>query len=108
MDHPMGPPGPMPVRARTSHDPGERGRHPKGGPDTRGQDRVIPPVVERLLLERRLAAALRAAEGLVPFSPAWDAAMANVEELQRELWNRQAEDAEAAVGTLPAPSHAQP
>lgn len=65
-------------------------------------------MVQGALIERRLDAAVRTADGLVPFSPAWDAAMANVEDLQRELWHRQAEDAEAAVATLPAPSQVQP
>lgn len=65
---------------------------------------MIRTIIERKLIERQLATAVRVAEGLMPFSPAWDAAMANVEDLERQLWRRQAEEAEAAVRTLAASS----
>lgn len=58
---------------------------------------MIRPIVERALIERRLAAAIRTADELMPFSPSWDAAMAHVEDLERELWHRRTEDAAAAT-----------
>jgi hypothetical protein len=39
-------------------------------------------------IERRLASARERAAALQPYSPAWDAAMAGVEDLERELRER--------------------
>jgi hypothetical protein len=44
------------------------------------------PTVDRMELEREVGAARVRALALVPFSPAWDAAMTLVEDLERELW----------------------
>jgi hypothetical protein len=41
--------------------------------------------LEPATIEARLAAAREHAETLQPFSPAWDAAMAGVDDLEREL-----------------------
>lgn len=42
--------------------------------------------VERLATEHDLEAARGRMRRLTPFSPAWDAAMASVEDLERQLW----------------------
>lgn len=43
-------------------------------------------LVDRIAIESDLAAARRRAGDLMPFSPAWDASMAWVEDLERQLW----------------------
>jgi hypothetical protein len=43
-------------------------------------------MVERADIVLNLAAARRRAWALTPYSPAWDAAMAIVEDLERVLW----------------------
>ena len=43
-------------------------------------------MVERAEVVMNLAVARRRAYALAPFSPAWDAAMAIVEDLERVLW----------------------
>jgi len=45
-----------------------------------------PQMVDPVRLEREVSAARLRALALVPFSPAWDAAMDRVEELERTLW----------------------
>jgi hypothetical protein len=40
----------------------------------------------RIATELRLTIARRRAAQFLPFSPAWDAAMARVEDLERDLW----------------------
>ena len=42
--------------------------------------------LDRLVVERKLSDTWFRANDLVPFSPAWDATMAEVEDLERELW----------------------
>jgi hypothetical protein len=42
-------------------------------------------ILEPATIESRLAAARERAESLQAFSPAWDAAMAGVDDLEREL-----------------------
>jgi hypothetical protein len=44
-------------------------------------------ILEPATIEARLAAARDRADALQRFSPAWDAAMAGVEDLERELWD---------------------
>lgn len=53
--------------------------------------------LERIMVERKLSDAWFRAKDLVPFSPAWDAAMAEVEDLERELWRVQLSLARPAV-----------
>jgi hypothetical protein len=43
-------------------------------------------LTERVVTEIDLAAARRRAQVDAPFSPAWDADMARVEDLERALW----------------------
>ena len=43
-------------------------------------------MVERAEVALNLSAARRRASALTPYSPAWDAAMAIVEDLERVLW----------------------
>ena len=43
-------------------------------------------LVDRIAIESDLTTAWRRARELTPFSPAWDAAMGGIEELERELW----------------------
>jgi hypothetical protein len=43
-------------------------------------------LAEQVAAELDLAAARRRAQLQVPFSPPWDAAMAQVEDLERALW----------------------
>ena len=43
-------------------------------------------LAERVSIEINLAAARQRAQADAPFSPAWDAAMAWVEDLERALW----------------------
>ncbi len=42
--------------------------------------------VQRLSLELELFGARRHAEEYLPYTPAWDAAVAKVEDLERALW----------------------
>ena len=43
-------------------------------------------LAERVAIEIDLVTARRRAQADTPFSPAWDAAMTWVEDLERELW----------------------
>jgi hypothetical protein len=43
--------------------------------------------VDRARLEREVSVARLRVLVLVPFTPAWDAAMGRVEDLERELWH---------------------
>jgi hypothetical protein len=43
-------------------------------------------LADRVIAEIDLAEARRRAQGDAPFSPAWDADMARVEDLERALW----------------------
>ena len=45
-----------------------------------------PRIVDRIVVQSDLTAARRRAADDLPFSPAWDAAMGRVEDLERELW----------------------
>jgi hypothetical protein len=61
---------------------------------------------KRLNLELELFSARRRADEYRPFSPAWDVAMAEVEELERALWRIDQgpwEPARQALG-IPEPS----
>ena len=51
-----------------------------------GRSKMWTEMVERADVVRNLAAARRRASALMPYSPAWDAAMAIVEDLERVLW----------------------
>lgn len=44
------------------------------------------PASDHDTIETDLAVARRRARALAPFSPAWDAAMTLVEDLERDLW----------------------
>jgi hypothetical protein len=44
-------------------------------------------LAERVAIEVDLVRARRRAQAYTPFSPAWDAAMNRVEDLERELWS---------------------
>jgi hypothetical protein len=46
-------------------------------------------LVERTVIEQKLAHARWRLNEHLPFSPAWDAAMAEVEDLELELWRLQ-------------------
>lgn len=50
-------------------------------------------LAERVITEIDLAAARRRAQLDAPFSPAWDADMARVEDLERVLWGIEHADA---------------
>ena len=52
-------------------------------------------LAERVIAEIDLAAARRRAQLDAPFSPAWDADMARVEDLERALWGIDHADASA-------------
>lgn len=45
-----------------------------------------PRLIDRVAVKAELTAARRRAGEYLPFSPAWDAAMGRVEDLERELW----------------------
>lgn len=47
---------------------------------------MSPRTFDRARIDRELTAARRRALDLVPFSPAWDAAMGLVEDLERARW----------------------
>jgi hypothetical protein len=51
-------------------------------------DHVVRAVMQRIVAERKRSDAWFRANDQVPFSPAWDAAMADVEDIERELWRR--------------------
>lgn len=63
---------------------------------------------KRLALELELFSARRRADEYRPFSPAWDAAVAEVEDLERALWridqemHESSRQAVGAVGQEPA------
>jgi hypothetical protein len=46
--------------------------------------------VDRRQFERLVSAARLRALALVPYSPAWDAAMGDIEDLERALWRLEA------------------
>ena len=50
---------------------------------------MLRTFLEQIMVERKLSDAWFRANDLVPFSPAWDAAMSEVEDLERELWRVQ-------------------
>lgn len=58
-----------------------------GGPAKR-DDRVHRPTRHRLAIELDLFSARRRAAQYRPFTPAWDAAITEVEDLEREVWHR--------------------
>ena len=47
---------------------------------------MFRPDLERMSVEYQLLLAQRRANAATPYSPAWDAAMADVEEWAREAW----------------------
>jgi hypothetical protein len=51
---------------------------------------MAPMRVDQHRLEAELSAARLRALALVPFSPAWDAAMGAIEDLERVLWRLEA------------------
>jgi hypothetical protein len=64
---------------------------------------MSPGSMHRADVERALAAAQRRARDLVPYSPAWDALMGYVEELERSLWRLDVGEA-GIVATAHAPT----
>ena len=56
---------------------------------------------DRVITRLDLAAARRCAEAYAPFSPAWDAAMARVEDIARRLWRFEEADPSRGV-SVPA------
>jgi hypothetical protein len=48
---------------------------------------IFDPMTQIELTRELLSAARRRAHVLNPYSPAWEAAMAGVEDLERQLWN---------------------
>ncbi len=49
-------------------------------------ERMWQQIVDRVVIESDLVAARRRARDLMPFSPAWDAAIALTEDLERAMW----------------------
>ena len=61
---------------------------PGGSEAGEGVVEVWSALVDRMSIEADLHLARRRASALMPYSPAWDAAMAIVEDLERALWRR--------------------
>ncbi len=53
---------------------------------TATMERMWQQIVDRVVIESDLVAARRRARDLMPFSPAWDAAIALTEDLERAMW----------------------
>jgi hypothetical protein len=53
--------------------------------------------IDRRELERAVTTVRRRAADLVPFSPSWDAVMAEVEELERALWQLERGDPQSGA-----------
>ena len=62
---------------------------------------------KRLKIELALFNARRRAAEYRPFSPAWDAAVAAVEDLERDLWRLHETETLAAIQTLGTPEPAR-
>jgi hypothetical protein len=60
---------------------------------------------KRLALELELFSARRRADEYRPFSPAWDAAVAEVEDLERALWRIEEEMRESTRQAIGAVGH---
>jgi len=67
-----------------------------------------PPNVARVAIERDLSVARRRARHLTPLSPAWDAAMALVEDLERALFGLDPVSQAVRTSSVACPSSAIP